>query len=395
MKTNNEVTMNILTIAHFQNDQSYTAIFIDKQILALKNIGSNIKVIVPIPFFKTNYNGKRISKLLEKKTIDDVDYFFVRFLSFSNMGKYHFNYRSAIFMINIFYKEIVSNFDFDIIHAHTFGLDSRIGEYLKEKTRKKLVVTTHGTDLYQYFIEGKQKNLLEESGKIDKIVCVSNILKNKLLSVNIQNVCVIHNGYSKEWTADKNESFFINKYSNLKDRKIIFNYTGALLKQKNVDITIKVFYNILKNYPNSILYIVGDGNEMQELKLLTSELMITEKVFFLGRLSNDEVFSYMEKSHFFIMPSTKEAFGIVYLEAMASGSIIFGKYDCGISDIVEDGVNGFLIFDIKDIEDKINMCINNEVKMIEISKEGYKTSLNFTWERNANCYLRLYKDILN
>ena len=189
--------MNILAIAHYQNDSSPCAIFIHEQMKAFVNIGNRVRVIVPIAIGKKGHDEKRIGFGIKNDVIDGIEYFFVRYLSLSHYGEYKFNAKSAILSILIYLPKILKSFYPDIIHAHTFGFDSDIGAWLKKRFEIPLVVTTHGSDT-SLLVENKEyKRLKEYADKAGYIVAVSTALANKLkLCATDTPISVILNGFA-------------------------------------------------------------------------------------------------------------------------------------------------------------------------------------------------------
>lgn len=103
-------------------------------------------------------------------------------------------------------------------------------------------------------------------------------------------------------------------------------------KRKNIDKVIKA----CKGLECFELTVIGDGKERKKLE------KIDKNVIFTGRLPNDEVLAKMRKSDIFVLPSVGETFGMVYLEAMASGCITVCTKGDGIDGIIKDRENGFL-----------------------------------------------------
>ena len=89
--------------------------------------------------------------------------------------------------------------------------------------------------------------------------------------------------------------------------------------------------------------VIGDGEERPRLEALASQLGIRERVIFTGTLPRRQVIAKMKQSHIFILVSRLETFGLVYLEAMATGNIVIGSSGEGIDGIIRHGENGFLI----------------------------------------------------
>lgn len=103
-------------------------------------------------------------------------------------------------------------------------------------------------------------------------------------------------------------------------------------KRKNIDKVIKA----CKGLECFELTVIGDGKERKKLE------KIDKNVIFTGRLPHDEVLAKMRNSDIFVLPSVGETFGMVYLEAMASGCITVCTKEDGIDGIIKDRENGFL-----------------------------------------------------
>lgn len=103
-------------------------------------------------------------------------------------------------------------------------------------------------------------------------------------------------------------------------------------KRKNIDKVIKA----CKGLECFELTVIGDGKERKKLE------KIDKNVIFTGRLPHDEVLAKMRNSDIFVLPSVGETFGMVYLEAMASGCITVCTKGDGIDGIIKDRENGFL-----------------------------------------------------
>ena len=103
-------------------------------------------------------------------------------------------------------------------------------------------------------------------------------------------------------------------------------------KRKNIDKVIKA----CKGLECFELTVIGDGKERKKLE------KIDKNAIFTGRLPHDEVLAKMRNSDIFVLPSVGETFGMVYLEAMASGCITVCTKGDGIDGIIKDRENGFL-----------------------------------------------------
>jgi glycosyltransferase involved in cell wall biosynthesis len=129
-----------------------------------------------------------------------------------------------------------------------------------------------------------------------------------------------------------------------KDAKILL--TVARLsrydRDKGVETVLRTIPEIVDVIPNSHYVIVGDGDDRPRLEELTKELGISSCVTFVGAIKG-ELTNYYRMCDVFVMPSRKEGYGIVFVEAMALGKPVVGGMHGGTPDIVIDGQTGYLV----------------------------------------------------
>ena len=150
-------------------------------------------------------------------------------------------------------------------------------------------------------------------------------------------------------------------------------------KRKNIDKLIMA----CKGLEGVELTVIGDGKIRQSLE------KIDKNVIFTGQLEPEKVLEKMRESDVFILPSVDETFGMVYLEAMASGCITVCTEDDGISGIINDGENGFLVKpDVESIRKiilKIQNLTANDIQTI--LQNTFDTISQYTSEKVAENYL--------
>ena len=90
-------------------------------------------------------------------------------------------------------------------------------------------------------------------------------------------------------------------------------------------------------------WVVGDGDDRSRLERFARSYAVAESVRFWGRVPDDQLVAIYQKCDVFVMPSTREGFGIVYIEASACGKPVVGSNVGGAVDAIEDGITGFCI----------------------------------------------------
>ena len=103
----------------------------------------------------------------------------------------------------------------------------------------------------------------------------------------------------------------------------------------------------------------------------------------------------MGRHQYFVMPSVREGFGIVYLEAMANGCITIGTQNEGIADLIRDGYNGFLVppEDPDAICRVVDWCHCHPAQTQELVRQGVEDARGLTWEKNARRYQALFEEV--
>ncbi len=377
--------MNILMVCHYGMYQNLQNSFVHAQAAAYAALGHRVRAIVPVAWGKrSSFDGKRFSSMA-RKLADGVEICAIRHFSLSNYGKRHFNASCAIAALRGQLPKLLQDFQPDVIHAHTLGFDSEIGAWLKRKLGIPLVVTTHGSDAAIPLEQGEGAYIQKWCSQADRIVAVSSALARKVRTCGTQTpVDVILNGFR-----------VANITPGEKD-PLAWVCVCNLLAQKQVDVTLRAFAQVHKRHPGSTLTVIGQGPERENLENLAKSLQITDAVRFLGQLPNAQVLQEMARAQFFVMPSVREGFGIVYLEAMASGCITVGTEGEGIADLIVSGENGFLVppKQPQTIAQCILHCINGPQQAGNIAQRGREAALNLTWMRNAQCHIALFKEII-
>lgn len=129
------------------------------------------------------------------------------------------------------------------------------------------------------------------------------------------------------------------------------------------------------------LYIIGDGPEFESLDRLIREKGLTGRAILTGYKDKQEIEGYMTDSCLFLMASVTEGMPMVLLEAMSYGiPCIAYETDCGVADIISDGVNGFVIRNRDEAEyvKKIKLVLSDRALRKELGKNAVLTARAFS-----------------
>lgn len=377
--------MNILAVCHFGLYEDLHSSFVHNQIREYAAQGHRVRCIVPIPLGKRGRTGGKLGPAVAKTSVDGVEIVDVRYLSASGRGRKSFNHKSAIAAIRANRKAILGDFAPDLIHAHTLGLDSRIGGWLKGQYGCPLVVTTHGSDTVRPLKAGEGHILKADCDVCDCLTAVSGPLKETLATCGTKTpIKVIHNGFIPREMADVPR----DPYGIIQ--------VGHLIESKHFDTTLRSLARLKDRYPKLHLTIVGQGHLRESLQNLAAELGVADRVEFTGAIPNSEVFRRMCQNTFFVMVSKPEGFGIVYLEAMAAGCLAVGTRGEGIADILLNGENGYLAEAEDDafVAEILTEMLENPEKCEKIAKNGQTLARSMTWTESSRKYIQLFDSLV-
>jgi glycosyltransferase involved in cell wall biosynthesis len=155
-------------------------------------------------------------------------------------------------------------------------------------------------------------------------------IRTYLETIGVKNVLVVPNAVDS------------SAYRCLGDRGYIL-YAGRLGAPKTVETLIEAFAQLTKVKKDISLKIVGSGPQLENLKILSSRLGITQSVEFTGWVSRRELASLMGYCTIFVLPSLSEALPVTLLEAMACSKPVVASAIPGPLDVVTDGLNGLLV----------------------------------------------------
>jgi len=172
--------------------------------------------------------------------------------------------------------------------------------------------------------------------------------------------------------------------------KFILLFVANVIPVKGGDVLIRA----LAELPDSVqLWVVGDGTDLPRLKALAAELDLEKKVVFLG--NQNYVEPYMQGADCFVCPSLwGEAFGLVNLEAQASGLPVVASDIGGIPEFVVNEKTGLLFppGDSSQLANRINRLLNDKVLYERLSRFAREFAVDrFSIERRIEDYVRAYQ----
>lgn len=197
------------------------------------------------------------------------------------------------------------------------------------------------------------------------------------------------NIYKIPYGVDSNK--FVEPNRKYMDGKLNVLFMGEINQRKGIRQLMEAAIAI--NDKNITFNILGDGANHH------SELYepYREYVNLLGYVSFDELLHQLSINHVFVFPTMGEGFGLVLLEAMAAGIVPITTDNCAGRDIVEDGVNGFIVpvGDSDAVVEKLSWCATHSNELCQMSKAAREKAKLFTWVRYEESLVSAICRILN
>ena len=168
-----------------------------------------------------------------------------------------------------------------------------------------------------------------------RIIAISNAAKSLLVSLGVpeERIAVIPLGVDTSFFRTADAGPGLREQLGLEDSTVVL-FVGRMEDVKGVDVLLEAFSLLRKNDDSLCLVLVGGGAQKPRYEALASHLGITSGVRFVGSVTREALPSYLDVADIFVLPSLKEPFGLVGLEAMAKGKPVVASAVGGIPDFV-------------------------------------------------------------
>jgi glycosyltransferase involved in cell wall biosynthesis len=184
---------------------------------------------------------------------------------------------------------------------------------------------------------------------VDRFMVVSDALEKIMIEkhgVALQRIVKIYNGIEKEEYCIADEEIVyrrsrLRKEFSLGDNVPVVGAIGRLVWQKGFEYFIETIPNVLKETPEAVFMIVGEGELKDELKARSRILKLEDKIIFTG--FRNDIKDVLASVDIFVMPSLLEGLPVVLLEAMAMMKPIVATKIEGIREVLEYGLTGLLV----------------------------------------------------
>jgi glycosyltransferase involved in cell wall biosynthesis len=174
----------------------------------------------------------------------------------------------------------------------------------------------------------------------------------------------------------------------------VFITIGRLVRRKNLEELLRVFRAVRTRFP-SVLLIVGEGPEKENLEKTIRKLDLDGSAKLLGRVSDERKYQYLAASDMYLSTAIHEGFGIVFLEAMECGLPIVCYDRGGQTDFLQDGKTGYLVplGDSAGFTDRVAELARSESRRAEIGAYNRNHIKGFYVDSIAEKYLSIFEEV--
>lgn len=258
------------------------------------------------------------------------------------------------------------------------------------------VTTMHGVDRWILNPPKLRKILLRKS---NKIIAITRRVQSQLIEsgVDEKKISVIYNGvdfYDIANTKFKSKDF-LAKYGINPVKRIILSVHN-FSKVKNTMRIIQSFINIKGGYDDYQLVFIGDGPENRYYVDYIKRKKIKD-VHFIGKLFKTDLYPFYKVADVFLMPSLRESWGIVFLEAMAAKCAVILSKNCGVTEIIKDNKDGIIVDPNSqpEIDNALKTLIDDDEFRKQLGENGYKLARTLNWDNQGQLLWKELQEFLN
>jgi glycosyltransferase involved in cell wall biosynthesis len=176
--------------------------------------------------------------------------------------------------------------------------------------------------------------------------------------------------------------------------RIIVITVARMTKKKGVQNIVYVAPDLLEKYENLMFVMIGDGPLKQKLEKMVEEKGLSGNFYFTGKIPRERVLGYLEQADIFALPSNDEAFGIAILEAISKNVPVVAMNHGGISDIIKNGISGYLADNITEFSSYLQTLIENPALRTQFAQNAIMDLPNYNWDRIYEQTSQVYTKVI-
>ncbi|MGB9133050.1 MAG: glycosyltransferase family 4 protein [Methanosarcina sp.] len=280
--------------------------------------------------------------------------------------------------------------DYTLVNCH--GLDSPLGISALVAARKlgiPVVATNHslvGNTLYSPALYLAGKLLLRNA---DAIIAVSSAVEKDSRIMTSKPIYRIFNGVDSEDSVVKVSIPYDT------EGKLVIATVARMTRKKGVQKIVALAPALLEKHKNLLFVMIGDGPLRKSLEKKVEETGLSRNFYFTGEIPREKVLGYLDQADIFALPSSDEAFGISILEAILKKVPVVAMNHSGVSDIINNGVNGYLADNLSEFSSHLQNLIEKPALRTSFAQEATREISNYDWNRIYEQTNRVYTKVIH
>jgi glycosyltransferase involved in cell wall biosynthesis len=379
-------------------------IWAHRQALAARDVGAEVRVVVlhrlipPRSSLAAGPTGTmaelgRLVREPRKQTLDGLPVAYVPYVSPPRRRSYPAWGAWAAPALGLALRSLRSSFPFDLVHAHNAVPAGDAVRRVRDDLRLievPLVVSVHGGDVL--YTAGR--------GKAGAEAVAGGLGAARLVLANSQGIAELSRAHGAGETRVVHLGAEVPDAARPARREgppRLVTVAHLVARKRHADV-LRALAVLGQRHPTLRYTIVGEGPERVALEGLAARLGIAERVDFAGQTPPAQAIERAQRCTLFVMPSTEEAFGVSYIEAMAGGVPAIGcRGEPGPEEIAAAGDGMVLVppGDIERLTQRIDELLSDPHRLREVGQRARATVMaHFTWERCGRQTLAAYENVL-
>lgn len=287
---------------------------------------------------------------------------------------------------------------FDLIHAYFLPMAGFVGAYAGKYLNIPSVVSIRGNDIERAaFDPSKFSHVMYALQNANAVTTNASILAKKAKAFIDREVHIIPNGIDTGHFKPMERNKVLAEMLGIEGQMKVIGFVGELREKKGLAILLSGYAQMLKKTPVSLL-IVGEIREGEDKKYFEESRSSNPEhpIIVTGHVSHKDLPAYYSLMDIFIHPSQRDGMPNAILEAMACEKTVIATPVGGVTDVIEDGVNGFFvkINDAQSLAEKTLEVLSQPEKREAVGKSAREAVLrHFTLEKELQANLTIYASL--
>lgn len=286
-------------------------------------------------------------------------------------------------------QRIIDDGKYDVIHCNTpmGGIVTRLAAKKARKQGTKVFYTAHG---FHFFEGAPKKNWMiyypiekTFSRKCDKLICINEedyrTAKAKGFHCQVERIHGVGVDEKRYYPVDEAEKRRLRKEMGYGENQKLLLCVGELLPNKNQKMAIHAMQKIVKEYPDAILFIAGNGPEKESIENEIKLCGLENNVEMLGYCTHLQ--DYQHIADVLISCSKREGLPLNIVESMLSKTPVVATINRGHKELIRDGETGYLVNydDVDAMAERVLQLLVNEQMARDISSRANSLAMDYSF----------------